>query len=127
MANPQPFWPWCPMAGASVSTALAVDSNAFGDGYIHRSTRGLNPARPSWQLNFPFANVDELKTYDDFLRAYAASGFWITPPDQAAPVFVVADTWSASISDRSGGGDMLGTFQATFVRSFNPQPQPILP
>ena len=38
---------------------------------------------------------------DDFLRSHAARGFWFTPPDGAAPLFVTADEWAATIVDRS--------------------------
>ena len=119
---PSPYWPWCAMAGAGRDTKLAVDEVAFGDGYKHRSTRGLNAARPSWSLSFPFENVAELTQRDDFLKAYAATGFWFTPPDGTADVFVTVDEWAATVVDRSGQGAMVGTLSATFVRCFNPQP-----
>src|SRR5262245_5336550 len=119
---PSPFWTWCPMAGAGRTTQLAVDEVAFGDGYKHRATRGLNPARPSWTLGFPFKSVAELEERDNFLKSYAATGFWITPPDSSTTVFVTADEWSATISDRSGKGAMVGVLSVTMVRSFNPQP-----
>jgi len=118
---PQPYWPWCAMPGAARSTTLAVDEVSFGDGYKHRATRGLNPARPEWSLGFPFVSLAELEERDAFLQANAARGFWITPPDSTSPVFVTADQWSAQISDRSRG-EMVGTLTVTLVRSFNPQP-----
>jgi len=117
-----PYWPWCPMPGAGRDTKLSVDEVTFGDGYKHRATRGLNPARPSWSLGFPFTSVAELEQRDSFLKSYAATGFWFTPPDGTAEVFVTADEWAATITDRSGKGEMVGTLTATFVRSFNPQP-----
>src|SRR5262245_58881588 len=119
---PSPYWPWCSMPGTGRNTKLAVDEIAFGDGYKHRATRGLNPARPSWALGFPFENIAELKERDDFLRAHAATGFYFTPPDSTAYVFVTADEWAATIIDRSGKGAMVGTLSATFTQSFNPQP-----
>jgi len=121
MAN-TPYWPWCPMPGAARSTALAVDTVSFGDGYNHRSTRGLNPVRPGWQMSFPFTSIDELDTLDQFLKDNAARGFWMRPPDSAVDVFVTVDTWSASITDRNPGSGIVGTLQATFTRQFNPQP-----
>ena len=120
--TPSPYWPWCAMAGAARDTKLAVDIVDYGDGYVHRATRGLNPARPSWSLGFPFENVAELKQRDDFLKAYAATGFWFTPPDDTAPVFVTVDEWAATITDRSGKGALVGTLTMTLVQSFNPQP-----
>lgn len=121
MAN-TPYWPWCAMPGAARSTALAVDVVSFGDGYNHRATRGLNPVRPSWQLAFPFASLDELGTLDSFLKANAAAGFYMRPPDSAVDVFVTADSWSASITDKNAASGIVGTLQATFVQQFNPQP-----
>jgi phage-related protein len=121
MAN-TPFWPWCAMPGAARSTALAVDVVSFGDGYNHRATRGLNPARPTWSLSFPFASLDELGTFDQFLKANAAAGFWMRPPDSTVDVFVTADSWAASITDKNLDNGIVGIFQATFVQQFNPQP-----
>jgi phage-related protein len=121
MAN-TPFWPWCPMAGAARSTALAVDTVNLGDGYVHRSTRGLNPARPSWAFTFPFASLDELTAYDAFLKANATAGFYVRPPDSAADVFVTVDSWSATITDKALASGIVGSLQATFVQAFNPQP-----
>jgi phage-related protein len=122
MPNPTPWWGWCPQAGMTRTTTLAVDSNAFGDGYIHRATRGLNPARPAWQVVVPFVGADELQAMETFLVANAACGFWMQPPDQASPVFVVCDTWQAQLVDKSNSDGIVGTMQATFTRSFNPQP-----
>jgi len=110
------------MPGAARSTKLAVDIAGFGDGYTHRSTRGLNPARPEWSLAFPFRSLGELEAFDNFLRAYAVGGFWFRPPDSSVDVFATADEWAASILERTGAGDLCGTFQATFVQAFNPQP-----
>lgn len=119
---PEPFWPWCPTPGASRATELRVDEVAFGDGYKHRAVRGLNPARPAWTLSFPFTSQAELQAYDDFLTANATAGFYMRPPDSAADVFVTVDAWSSTIADRNVANGIVGTLQATFTRSFNPQP-----
>lgn len=119
---PEPIWPWCVMPGMGRSTELAVDVNGFGDGYVHRATRGLNPARPSWDITVPFRNASEHAAYDAFLRENAVRGFYFQPPEEAAPVFVTSDEWSMTIADRTTGGDLLGTLQTTFRQSFNPQP-----
>jgi phage-related protein len=120
MADPQPYWPWCAMPGAARQTKLAVDEVAYGDGYKQRATRGLNPARPSWSLAFPFTSLADLEERDQFLRTNAARGFWFTPPDSSAPLFVTADEWAATIIDKNGSG-IVGTLTVTLVRSFNPQ------
>ena len=126
---PEPNWAWCPMPGMGTATKLNVDSAIYGDGYIHRSTRGLNPARTEWTMSFPFTSQAELEQMHIFLSAYAAPGFWIRPPDIGSLwAFVTADNWSWTVSDRARGEpdvDYVGTFQATFTQSFNPQPIPI--
>ena len=122
MATPTPYWPWCAMPGAARSTTLAVDIVNLGDGYVHRATRGLNPARPSWALVFPFTSLDELSALDAFLKTNATAGFYMRPPDSAVDVFVTADSWSATITDKNLTGGIVGTLQSTFVQQFNPQP-----
>jgi phage-related protein len=127
MAHQPPYWQWCPMAGAARSTKLAVDQVDFGDGYIHRLTRGLNPIRPSWSLQFPFRNKIELAERDNFLRTNASGGFWFTPPDAVDDVFVYVDGWAATVVDRTAGGDMAGTLTVNMVQCYNPQPQGVIP
>lgn len=119
---PDPMWTWCEAPGVQRATKLAVDSNRYGDGYVHRTTRGLNPARPAWRLVFPFRNLAELTAMDNFLVAYAAPGFWFRPVDSAVDLFVTCDEWAATISDRTGGGAFVGNLSAAFERAFNPQP-----
>jgi phage-related protein len=116
-----PYWPWCVMPGAARTTQLRVDQTDYGDGYTYRLTRGLNPARPSWTIAVPFVGLAALAAYDSFLVTNATRGFWFTPPDATADVFVTADAWSASITDHNKT-DIIGTLQATFTRQFNPQP-----
>jgi phage-related protein len=125
--QPQPYWPWCAQPGASRATTLAVDQVDYGDGYKHRSTRGLNPVRPQWDLAFPFTSLAELNERDQFLRDHAAAGFWITPPDASEPVYVTADQWSASIADRNVASGIVGQLTATLVQTFNPQPIVVAP
>jgi phage-related protein len=117
-----PNWSWCVAPGIARTTTLAVDINSFGDGYVHRSTRGLNPARPSWTISVPFPDLPALTAMDSFLQSFAAQGFYWTPPDSTDELFVTCDHWAATIVDRGPMlGAMMGTLSATFVRAFNPQ------
>jgi phage-related protein len=102
---------------------LEVDTVPYGDGYIHRSTRGLNPARPAWSITVPVLTKADIDAINSFLETNAAAGFWFTPPDsETGDVFVVCDEWAVSVADKSRAHNAIGTFSATFVRSFNPQP-----
>jgi phage-related protein len=118
---PQPYWPWCAQPGAARTSTLVVDEVAYGDGYKHRATRGLNPVRPEWSLGFPFTSLAELDERDAFLRRYAAGGFWFTPPDGATPLFVTANEWSASITERNLKTGIVGVLTVTMAQCFNPQ------
>jgi phage-related protein len=117
-------WPheWCPAPGAARTSTLAVDVVQFGDGYCHRSTRGLDPVRPTMSYQFPFVGMGRLNDMNAFLKANGARGFQFQPPDSDGNVFVTADAWSASITDKNLTTDVVGTLQATFVQQFNPQP-----
>ncbi len=121
---PVTAWPheWCPAPGASRTSMLAVDTIQFGDGYSHRITRGLKPVRPAMNYQFPFVGMARLNDMNAFLKANGARGFQFQSPDSAAQVFVTADAWSASITDKNLATDIVGTLQATFVERFNPQP-----
>jgi phage-related protein len=116
-----PLWPFCPMPGHTKDSKLAVDINAFGDGYVHRSTRGLNPVRPNYGVTFTFNGDAEMAQMESFLLANACAGFYYQPPGEPAPVFVTADEWTYSIQVKGATG-VIGTLSATFNRMFNPQP-----
>ena len=122
MAGPTPLWPFCPMPGHTKNAKLAVDVNGFGDGYVHRSVRGLNPVRPNYGVTFTFNGDAEMAQMDSFLAANATGGFYYQPPGEPAPIFVTADEWTFSIADKSPQFGMIGTLSATFNRAFNPQP-----
>ena len=119
---PDPMWIWCASPGHQRMTKVDVDIQKLGDGYVHRSTRGLNPMKPSWRLTFPFTKLALLEAMDAFLQEHAVPGFYFRPSDSSVDLFVTCDEWSAAIVDRSGGGDMIGTLGATFERAYNPQP-----
>jgi phage-related protein len=116
-----PMWPFCPMPGHTKDSKLAVDINAFGDGYLHRSTRGLNPVRPNYGVTFTFNGDAEMAQMESFLKANACAGFYYQPPGEPAPVFVTADEWTYSIQVKGAVG-VIGTLSTTFNRVFNPQP-----
>jgi phage-related protein len=122
MPDPQPFWSWCPAAGMQKGSKLNVDTQGYGDGYVHRATRGLHPVRPNWSLTFPFKSADEAQAMTDFLEANAAAGFYTKLPGEADYSLVVCDEWSLSFVDRTGNGTLAGNLSATFAKSFNPQP-----
>jgi phage-related protein len=120
-----PAWPheWCSALGPSRTNTLAVDTAQFGDGYVHRSTRGLNPVQSTMAYVFPFMDIDQLTAMNTFLKTYGAQGFAFLLPDKLATVAVCASEWSATIIDRTGqDDDVVGTLQVTFARMFNPQP-----
>jgi phage-related protein len=105
----------------SVSKKLMVEVVNYGDGYIHRNTRGLNPVRPSFQVQFPFISDQELSNMDSFLTSNAAQGFWFAPPNQS-PIFVTVDEWGYNIEIVRRSDGVCGQMQMTMVQQFNLQP-----
>jgi len=106
---------------------MNVDQIDYGDGYVHRSTRGLNPARPTWSLMFPFIGLQEATDMYSFLFSYAVPGFYFTPPElwpSEQYAFVYVDEWSFTIVDKSRTQGIIGNFNVAFVKCFNPQPTP---
>jgi phage-related protein len=120
----RPDWPaeWCAALGPSRSATLKVDTNEFGDGYCHRSTRGLDPVKPAWTLSFPATSDAVLLEMDAFLRTFGQAGFTFTPPGDSTAIFVTCDAWTFVLTDRSAGGDLISSLQATFTEVFNHQP-----
>lgn len=104
------------------TSKVAVDTNAYGDGYVHRATRGINPVRPGWSFSFPFVGEQALWDMDTFLKQNATRGFWIKPPGEQAEVYVVCDEWAATFSDKNKTVGLVGSLTASFTRIFNPQP-----
>jgi phage-related protein len=123
MPDPTPAWTWCPAPGLQRASKLAVDINAYGDGYVHRSTRGLNPVRYTFKGTFPFTSLAQLDDMLTFLDTYALPGFYFEPPDQPPGTWqlVTCDEWQSTIVDRAGH-EPVGTLTASFERAFNPQP-----
>lgn len=121
---PTPLWSWCPLLGATISTMLAADENANGDGYVHARARGINTVRNTWDLGFAFTTRAELLAMDSFLEANAAAGFWFRPPAAVADMFATCDEWKSTVISRTTGGEMVGRLDATFARSFTPQGSP---
>lgn len=119
---PDPYFKWCVAPGVARKTTLNVDTVPYGDGYVHRSTRGLNPARPAWDVAVPFTSLAMVEEIDTFMATNSATGFWFRPPDSSVDVFVTCDEWSTTVNDKSKTHNRIGVFSATFSRSFNPQP-----
>jgi phage-related protein len=110
------------MLGAARSQETTIDTNAYGDGYTHRSTRGINPSRATWSLSFPIVGQEDVDKYDDFFNAYQVGGFWWNPPDMPTKyVFVIVNNWSISMSDKNIKEGIIGVLQVSFVQTFNPQ------
>jgi phage-related protein len=128
MPHNSPYWPWCVQAGVTASSTLRIDQANYGDGYVQRITRGLNPRGQKFQISVPFTSMADLATMDSFLLANATSGFWFTgpgwPDSGAYDVFVYADEWASTITDKNTGGAVIGTLSAEFIRCYNPQPIP---
>jgi phage-related protein len=120
---PEPHWDWCPAPGMSRSWTHKVEIAAYGDGYKHRATRGLNPFESQWQCVFPFKTMAELSAMGSFLANHGVTGFYFSAPDSGGWIFVTCDNMSWTVSERRRDSeDYIGTLQASFDQAHNPQP-----
>ena len=111
---------WCPLLGANRLRRPRIVEAAYGDGYAHRASVGINVLQDQWEVTFAGDEIT-LAEIDDFLGDNGIPGFWFRALPTAPLILVVCDEWRLSFSDRNGGL-ALGSLSATFRRQYNHQP-----
>lgn len=122
-------WPdeWCPALGPTRSDQASTLIADLGDGYRYRATRGFSPIVTTWNYSFPFTSIERLNEMDAFLQAYGERGFWFLPPEELELRFMCCNEWSATITERTGAGALVGSLSAGFRRMHNKQPLANIP
>lgn len=88
---------WIPDWSASGSTKANVSKVSFGDGYIQRQTKGMNPLAKSWSLSFNARDESEADDIIEFLEErYGVIAFTWTPPGQPQGKYT-CDNWSRTV------------------------------
>jgi len=105
-----------PTYGLQKTSAPAVRTVRFGDGYEQRLSLGLNQNPKSYNLTFEVSETDA-DTIETFLDARAAdsASFDFTPPGESSSSKFVCEQWDKSIPYLNRA-----TIQATFREVFEP-------
>ena len=105
-----------PTYGLQKTSAPAVRTVRFGDGYEQRLSLGLNQNPKSYNLTFEVSETDA-DTIETFLDARAAdsASFDFTPPGESSSSKFVCEQWNKSIPYLNRA-----TIQTTFREVFEP-------
>ena len=105
-----------PTYGLQKTSAPAVRTVRFGDGYEQRLSLGLNQNPKSYNLTFEVSETDA-DTIETFLDARAAdsASFDFTPPGESSSSKFVCEQWDKSIPYLNRA-----TIQTTFREVFEP-------
>ena len=99
---------WIPDWNAQGNVKANVAKIQFGDGYVQRQTKGMNPLSKTWNLTFNNRSDTEIQEIMDFLEErYGVIAFTWTPPggtrvkwtcDNWTPTKLGANVFSLSLS-----------------------------
>ena len=104
-----------PTYGAQKTSAPAVRTVRFGDGYEQRLTFGVNQNPKQWDLTWNVSETDA-DTIETFLDARAGQeNFDWTPPGEASSYKWICSQWNKSIPYLNRA-----TITATFRQVFEP-------
>lgn len=104
-----------PTYGAQKTSAPAVRTVRFGDGYEQRLTFGVNQNPKQWDLTWNISETDA-DTIETFLDARAGQeNFDWTPPGEATSYKWICSQWNKSIPYLNRA-----TITATFRQVFEP-------
>jgi phage-related protein len=100
---------------AQGTTTANVSKVQFGDGYVQRQNKGMNPLKVSWGLSFNPRSDDETDDIENFLIAReGVTAFTWTPPGQAQA------KWVCSQWTRTKMGDNVNSITMTFEKVYEP-------
>lgn len=104
---------WKAAFGSSKESKARVLKTQYGDGYGARIADGINSIMSSWPVTVKATSLAMADDIEAFLEARAGvEAFSWTPPNAAASVKVVCDTWHRV--DRVNSSVITATFQRVF-------------
>lgn len=101
---------WQVMFGSSQETKARVLKNQYGDGYSQRLKDGINSLIRAYPVIVKASSLAEADEITGFLEARGgAEAFLWTPPNAAAAISVICDSWRRV--DRVNSAVISATFQ----------------
>ena len=106
---------WLPDWNAQGDSTANVSKIQFGDGYVQRQTKGMNPIVKSWNMSFNNRTDAEIADIVEFFEdRYGVVAFTWTPPDEDQAKWVCA-RWN-----KTKQGDNVTSLSASFDRVYEP-------
>lgn len=106
---------WVPDWNARESANATINRAQFGDGYVQRQARGMNPFVIKWELSFANRDDDEISAIRAFLIAReGVTAFTWTPPGEEQAKFICTSF------GRVKAGYQVGSFNMTFELVYEP-------
>lgn len=102
--------------GMKKTTKPRVSSISFGDGYVNRTQRGLNPFEETFTLSFvnvPNTTAEEILTFFETHLGYKP--FKWTPIGTSTEILVICGEWDSTTDNH-----ITKTLSATFTRTYDP-------
>lgn len=106
---------WIPDWRAAGTTRADVTRIKFGDGYVQRQNKGLNPLAVSWSLSFDPRTDAEADAIEAFLAARTGvTAFTWTPPGKPQ------SKWTCENWVRTKSGEDVNSLTMTFELVYEP-------
>jgi phage-related protein len=106
---------WLPDWNAQGSNKSDITKVQFGDGYVQRQTKGMNPIKVSWSLTFNPREDTIADDIEEFLRdREGVVAFTWTPPGGEQV------KWTCSDWTRNKLGENVNSLSMTFERVYEP-------
>jgi phage-related protein len=106
---------WIPDWGAQGNTKADIAKIQFGDGYVQRQTKGMNPLQVTWNLKFDPRDDDEADEIEEFLvERQGVVAFTWTAPGRAQ------EKWTCDAWSRTKAALDVNAITATFTLVYEP-------
>lgn len=104
---------WVPDYGLTKDTKAAVNKSKFGDGYVQRSTDGINSLKVGLNLNFTVRTRFEINEIDAFLKSKnGTTPFEYTTPG-GQPQRWTCEEWQATYT-HDGDAQLSAKFELDY-------------
>jgi phage-related protein len=106
---------WLPDWNAQGDTKADISKVRFGDGYVQRQTKGMNPLMMNWSLAFSPRSDAVVDAIVAFLQArQGVTAFTWTPPGETQM------KWTCERWVKTKMGDDVNSLSMTFERVYEP-------
>jgi phage-related protein len=105
---------WVPSYASAVETTPRLKLVQMGDGYIQRTSDGINASREKWTLVFKNISDQDYSDINGFLKGNIGYSFdWKPPGESSTRKFLVQDAWKRDFVSYN-----VNNLSVTFIQVF---------